>query len=481
MTAPESHAPNRISRRSWLKFAGLGSGAALLPSGVAAAAASGDNSAAQGKVRGVIFMVSDGMSAGMVTMAEQLSQLTRKRPTSWPQLMSDAAASNGLMDTASANSLVTDSAAAASAWGSGQRVNNGAINTNPSGKKLPTIGGILKEKYNALIGLVTTATVTHATPAGFVASVPDRNMENEIALQYLQKVDVILGGGSQFFDAATRPDKKDLEAEFAAEGYEVVHDRKGLMAAAGGDRLLGLFSPGHLPYTIDRDQDPAVAEQVPTLAEMAAVALDRLLPSGRPFLLQIEGARIDQAAHMNDIGGVLWDQLAFDDALALVLERLAGRDDVLLVVTSDHGNSNPGLNSMGAAPGSTTAFARIPKQKISFGKLFADWKSLGGSGDAAALSQRIQDGLGFTPTDDELAALLAVLAGKDVSEWNHQHGNPPGILGQIAGNHNGVGWTGVTHTYDPTIVTAIGPQSARFRGFILNTDVFRHLSEAFSG
>jgi alkaline phosphatase len=70
-----------------------------------------------------------------------------------------------------------------------------------------------------------------------------------------------------------------------------------------------------------------------------------------------------------------------------------------------------------------------------------------------------------------------MLRGHDVIEWNHQLEKPEGLLGQFVGNHTGIGWTGTTHTSDPTLVSAIGPQAARFSGMVRNTDVFRHLTE----
>ncbi len=101
-------------------------------------------------------------------------------------------------------------------------------------------------------------------------------------------------------------------------------------------------------------------------------ALDRFLAQDQPFLLQIEGARIDHAAHLNDIAALLGDQLAFDDTLGAVLDAIAGRDDILVVVTSDHGNANPGLSGMGTAYGqSTDAFKTIMRAKTSHEALFA--------------------------------------------------------------------------------------------------------------
>ncbi len=460
-----------LDRRSLLKSAGLGAVASVL--GVRAAAA-GPKQA--DKVRGVVFMVSDGMSPGVLTLAQAYSKLVRNRGTQWWELNNSKQAARGLMDTASANSMVTDSAAASSSWGGGQRVNNGSINVSPAGREIEPIAAVLKRKSKANIGLVTTATVTHATPAGFASSVKSRGSEADIAPQYLDRADVILGGGSGFFQAKQRPDKRDLRGDFAKAGYACVSNRDELLAA-DKPRLLGTFSLGHLPFSIDRDHSPSLTAAIPTLTEMARAALGRFLADGKPFLLQVEGARIDHAAHLNDIGGLLGDQLAFDDALGAVLAMTASHPDVLVVVTSDHGNSNPGLNGMGNGyADSNKCFARIAGSKGSHEKIFGEWNGTKNK-DAAKIISLVRDNLGFTPSDDEAAALHDILSNRDVLEWNHQLDKPEGILGQIAGNHTGIGWTGTAHTSDPTLVTAFGPQSERFSGMVTNTDVFGHLVE----
>ncbi len=462
---------SNVGRRDWLKAATLG-GAAIL-GGLRASAEPTARPAR--KVRGVVFMVSDGMSPGVLTLAEAYSKLTRRRGTQWWSLLNDRNASRGLMDTASANSMVTDSAAASSSWGGGERVNNGSINVNPAGKALTPIAAVLK-KTGARIGLVSTATITHATPAGFAASVSKRGEEDDIAPQYLNRVDVILGGGSGHFSAVDRADHRDLSAEFAAAGYGII-DRRSALLEARGEKLLGTFTRGHLPFSIDRDQDPVIAAQVPTLTEMARAALSRFLASDQPFLLQIEGARIDHAAHLNDIGALLGDQLAFDDALADVMVQIGHRDDILLVVTSDHGNSNPGLNGMGSGyVESTQRFANVGGLKASHERLFAEWaKTSPRSSDQ--LTALILKHLGFTLKADEAAALMEIFGNHPVVEWNEQLSKPEGLLGQFAGNHTGIGWTGTTHTSDPTLISAIGPQADRFSGMVKNSDVFGHLVE----
>ncbi len=467
----ESRDGCEIDRRNWLKAATL-SGAATFLAGTKASAEPTGTPA--GKVRGVVFMVSDGMSPGVLTLAEAYSHLTRQRGTQWWSLLNNRKAARGFMDTASANSMVTDSAAASSAWGGGQRVNNGAINISPDGKEITPIAAVLKQK-GARIGLVSTATITHATPAGFAASVSNRGNEDAIASQYLDRVDIALGGGSGHFNPKDRSDKRDLAEDFQKAGYGFVKTRDALLAARE-EKLLGTFTRGHLPYSIDRDQNPAMAAAVPTLTEMARAALTRFLAGDKPFLLQIEGARIDHAAHLNDIGALLGDQLAFDDALAAVLALIGQRDDILVVVTSDHGNANPGLNGMGNGyTESTRRFSRITRMKASHERLFGEWAKTKGTADQ--LTALVKQHLDFTLKADQAAALLDIFEKRPVIEWNEQLSKPEGLLGQFAGNHTGIGWTGTSHTSDPTILSALGPQSDRFTGMVKNSDVFGHLME----
>jgi alkaline phosphatase len=470
-----------LGRRDWIKLAALGGAAACTTSAARAETVVTEPIAISTppakKVRGVVFMVSDGMSPGVLLLAEHLSHLVRKRGTAWTKLLKHPSAGIGLMDTGSANSLVTDSSAASSAWGSGQRINNGAVNVAPNGKHLDPIASVLSKK-GVRIGLVSTATITHATPAGFAAVVPSRGDEQSIAPQYLNRVDVVLGGGAPFFDRKSRGDKRDLAGEFASNGYGIARDRAALLECRE-KKLLGLFTNGHLPYEIDRMNDAKLAERVPTLAEMSDAAVARFLESDAPFLLQIEGARIDHAAHLNDIAGLLWDQLAFDQAVEKVLERVGAREDILVVLTSDHGNSNPGLRGMGSSySNSTQSFARIARITASHERLFADWNHK--RGNPGQLAELVATKLGFELKDDQAAVLHDCFEKRPIVEWNEQLSNPEGILGQLSGNHTGIGWTGTTHTADPTLVTAVGPQAHRFAGMVRNTDVFGHLVEMLS-
>ena len=131
--------------------------------------------------------------------------------------------------------------------------------------------------------------------------------------------------GYNFLKAVKERKGEETEKYINEPGSVIVNTRDSLLAARE-EKLLGTFTRGHLPFSIDRDHNPAMAAAVPTLTEMAQAALTRFLAGDKPFLLQIEGARIDHAAHLNDIGALLGDQLAFDDALAAVLALIGRRD-----------------------------------------------------------------------------------------------------------------------------------------------------------
>ncbi|MDP4624856.1 MAG: alkaline phosphatase [Akkermansiaceae bacterium] len=451
----------------------------LLKLGGATAILSGCKSKAQAnsppEVKGVIFMVSDGMSHGVLTMAENFSNIVHGKGTHWWKLIDNNDATHGLMETSSANSMVTDSAAASSAWGGGVKINNTTVNVRPDGTESLPIMRQLKQLGHKT-ALVSTASITHATPAGFAAVTPNRDDEHLIAPQYLGVVDIILGGGMKFFDPRQRVDSRDAILPYQESGYDFLQDRDSLLKSKS-EKLLGLFGKKHMEFEVDRLNDKELKKSIPTLAEMSEVALKRLLPAKEKFLIQIEGGRIDHGAHLNDIAGLLWDQLAFDDAIGKVLEMIQNRDDILLIVTSDHGNANPGLNGTGVKyKDSDEAFKKITRITSSHEKMIQDWRKQK-SKDPVFLTTFIRKKLGITLTPEETQTLLASLTSKPFTEWSNQLSNPQGILGQIVGNHTGIGWTGTSHTSDPTIISAFGSQSDRFHGITPNQEIHRHLLE----
>lgn len=228
--------------------------------------------------KNIIFMVSDGMSTGTLNMADLLLQRKYGRRSHWLNLYDQKLVNRALMDTASASSMVTDSAAASSAWGGGVRVKNGSINVGENGALYQPI----LQKFKAAgksVGCVTTVPVAHATPAGFCVNNNKRGDMDEIAQQYLPlQFDCMMGGGADNFLATGRRDKTDLLNQYQAKGYDIVQDRTALMES-NSDKikpLLGLFHSGGLPYSLDQTQDKSLMTTIPTLAEMTHKAIQHM-------------------------------------------------------------------------------------------------------------------------------------------------------------------------------------------------------------
>ncbi len=424
-----------------------------------------------GKPKNIVFCVSDGMSNGVLMMAEYFSRLHRGKGTRWAAMINDPNATRGVQDVAALNSPVTDSSSSSSAWGSGSRIFNAAVNVLPDGTRLTPILQLAKQSGRRT-GLVTTATVTHATPAGFAAIDPRRDNEEGIGLQYKGVVDYVLGGGQKFFLPTKRKDKRDAVGEFTSAGYQYADTRAALLAASKSKPLLGLFSDSHIPYSIDQ---PRMKTPPPTLAEMTQFTLEALgASSPKGFVLQVEGARIDHAAHGNDIAAQLHDQLAYDDALGVVLDFAARRGDTLVITTSDHGNASPGFNGMGPEyADSAKHFARIAAAKASFEVMAPVW---GPRPNAAAIQDllRTERGLEFNAT--EAGILADSFAGKRGISLNQQQDKADGVLGQLLSNHYGVAYTGMNHTAEYTAICAYGPGAAPFEGFVTNTDIFPRMT-----
>ncbi len=458
----------------------------LLQAGVAVLAGGGllsREASAQGRsrasrVRNIIFMVSDGMSMGVPSMAEPFSQMVRGRGTVWFRLLQDPEAVTGLFETRSLDSLVTDSSAASSAWGSGSRVFNGAVNVLPDGTKLTPIAQLMR-RAGKKVGLVTTTTITHATPAGFAAVHPRRDDEHIIATQYLDLVDVLMGGGRRFFDAQQREDKRDLIAEYQRKGYTFWERREQVRGRERPEKVLGLFYSGHVPYTIDHKNDPKLWEQVPTLAEMTRAALEILSRSRNGFLLQVEGGRVDHAAHANDVAALLWDQLAFDDAIAVAVDFVRRNPDTLLVITSDHGNSNPGLNGMGEEyRDSEKCLQRVAQAKGSYGAVQQLLKDAG-TPTADKVREAVREVTGIEITREEAEAIaITAQDSKRAPVLNRAHANLQGVLGEVLSNYTGVAWIGTQHTSDWTLVTALGAGKELFAGIRPHKQAFAQMLKA---
>ncbi len=459
-----------LSRRRFLQTAaaaGLLTALPLRAERPAAAPATGSR-----RARNLIFMVADGMSAGTFTLADLHARQVHNRRSHWAARVAAGNLHVGLMDTASADSLVTDSAAGSSSWGCGHRVPNGSINITADGTAQTPILAKARSAGKA-IGLVTSTRLTHATPAGFLANVDSRAHEDTIAVQFLERgLDVGLAGGRKHFLPALRTDHRDLAGEFAAAGHTVVLDRAALLdAPVDAERLLGLFADDHLPYRLDHRTEPALDASVPTLAEMTEAALARLSRRPAGFVLQIEGGRVDHAAHTNDAAALLHEMLDFDAAVAAVLAFQEKNPDTLVVITTDHGNSNPGL--VGDA-NANLGLPRLAGFRTSFERMGRD---LNAETSLAQLRTIVTAGTGLPLTEEELAPVHAALREKGTAPYKPDRAAAP-TFAAVLQNHISIGWTGVAHTGDFVLFTALGPGAEAFPPLVRNDAVHNHVLTA---
>lgn len=300
--------------------------------------------------RNMIFMVSDGMGPTSLSLTRSYRQFESGLPIDNILVMDKHLI--GSSRTRSTSSLVTDSAAGATAFSCGMKSYNGAISVLPDHSPCGTVLEAAK-RAGYMTGLVVTTRITDATPACFVSHANRREYEDLIAEHEIgnyplgRTVDLILGGGRCHFlpnttQGSCRADDKDVVAMAKENGFSYVDNKDDLENLDLGPGvqlpLLGLLASLDFPYEIDRAHAPQL---YPSQAEMTKVALKALSAatkdSDKGFFIMIEGSRIDHTGHANDPAAQVHEVLAHDEAFAAVLDFLQHDDtEGVLVSTSDH-------------------------------------------------------------------------------------------------------------------------------------------------
>lgn len=426
------------------------------------------------RAKNIIFLVSDGMSQGTLTMADHFLQRRDGRHSHWIQLYRDNRVVRSLMDTCSANSLVTDSAAAGSSWGGGMRINNGALNVGPSGERPLPILQKFKQAGKA-VGCVTTVPITHATPASFCINNESRKNQPEIAEQYLPlRFDVMMGGGLEHFTADGRKDGKDLFQAYRDAGYAVVLKKDEITAADSTKPLLAVFGENGLAYTVDHLNDEALKTNVPTLAEMTATAIDRMKAHPEGFVMQVEGGKVDWAAHGNDVAGLIYDQIAFDDAVKVAMDFAEKDGETLVIVTTDHGNSNPGLFHYIGIDANAN-FDRLQRFTCS-----NEWvlHNISKSSTASQIRELVESMQTVVLTPEDCKTLVAHYSEMDESQLRDPYSLPFEKLAQMQKKQTSVAFGADHHSSDLVELAAFGPGSELVQQFTVNTDLHNLMLKA---
>ncbi|PMG71842.1 alkaline phosphatase [Shewanella sp. 10N.286.51.B7] len=345
----------------------------------------------RGSAKNVILFVGDGMGISTVTAARILEGQMQGKNGEEHNLSFDTFPFAGLAKTYNVDAQTPDSAGTMTAMMSGVKTDAGILGVDENVERgdCSTVAGTelitaleLAEIAGKSTGVISTARITHATPAATYAKSADRNWEDisdmpeeavtagckDIADQLVNfevnlearingidvdGIDVVMGGGRRHFlpkDAAynsadavssvegDRTDGRDLTAEWQATYTDGVYvmDQAGFDAidAANTTRVMGLFNESHMQYEADRANDVAGE---PSVAEMTAKAIDILDNNDEGFFLTVESGRIDHGHHAGSAYNALTDTLAFSDAIAKAVE-MTDMSDTLIIVTADHGH-----------------------------------------------------------------------------------------------------------------------------------------------
>jgi alkaline phosphatase len=450
-------------------------------------AATGVRPAVPGQAKNVIFFLGDGMGINTLTAARIYAVGEEG------ELAIDTLPESAFVKTFSNDAQVTDSAASMSAYMTGVKQNNGVISMSSdtrsispategnrtvsrcaNGSAVPTLAELAKARGMAA-GVVTTTSVTDATPAATYAHACHRKLEQDIAAALVPGgagynkalgsggLDLVFGGGAQQFTPADaggkRADGRNLLGELQAKGWRVAANTAQLQALApNGQPAIGLFAQNHFKYEAARD--PA---QQPALSEMTAKAIDILANNPNGFFLMVEGGLIDHALHATVAKRALQETVSYNAAIQTALDKMKkldpGLKNTLIVATADHDHTLL-INGYSPRTGKTTPtnagvlglVRSLPDGKVRLDKDGAPFTILGfGAGE-----HRIQGSRKDVKLSDDIAA------GDDY----HQEA--------VVRTRTGAGIHGGADVY----LGAAGANAELFRGTIDNTRVFDLIKSA---
>jgi alkaline phosphatase len=453
--------------------------------------------AKNGKAKYVFLFIGDGMAMPQISSAEVYSNALASKDITVKKLGFSQFPVSGLTTTFDAGSFITDSASAGTAIATGHKTLNGVVCMDPAKKeKYKSIAEFAREK-GMKVGIVTTVSLDHATPAVFYAKSPSRGNYYDIASQMATSGFEYFGGGGFLQPTGKDKDKTDILDLLKAGGYRYVNTKEDFRALKPGTGKVVAVNPvlqdsSSMPYDIDRAADDL------SLADYTKKGIE-LLDGPDGFFMMVEGGKIDWACHANDAAASIRDTLALDRAISEAV-AFAERHprETLIVVTGDHetGGMTIGFagtqystffDKVGTQKSSYVAFnetvlkpykAATPKEKAKIGDLAGAIKDSFGL-DYATLTpvQKDQIDVAFQRT-------MGNQVDRPVQEDQYllYGGYEPLTvkITQLVNQNAGIGWTTYSHTGVPVVTFARGANQEIFAGYYDNTDLFRKLASAMN-
>jgi alkaline phosphatase len=288
----------------------------------------GSSSDNKKNAKNIILLIGDGMGVSHIYAAMTANH---------GYLNIEKCKNTGFIKTYSASDYITDSGAGGTAISIGKKTYNGAIGVNADSLAEETILEIA-EKHGLATGLVATSSITHATPASFIAHQKWRSMYEEIAEDFLKTdIDVFIGGGREHF--IKRSDSVDLVLKLKEKGYTVLFEMDSVIKVESG-KLAGLVADMHLPPY----RDSTKIRRGDMLPDATQTAINILSKNEKGFFLMVEGSQIDWAGHANLTGYIIVEMLDFDRAIGKALDFAEKDGNTLVIITADHETGGMGIN-----------------------------------------------------------------------------------------------------------------------------------------
>jgi len=437
----------------------------------------------------VFLFIGDGMAQTQINAAQML--LSKLDNAEVPKLTMLTFPVQGLTTTHSANAFITDSAAAGTALATGFKTNSGVIGYDPEIKTvLETIAEELHSK-GLKVGIISSVSLDHATPASFYAHQASRSSYYEIGMQMVKSGFDFFGGGAIKYPAGKKGDQENALEVAVANGYKVVNTQEGFEALKKEDGKVIVFNERldgskAMRYDLDRKGEFDLADVTGKAIEM--------LDNEKGFFIMVEGGKIDWACHANDAAAAVKDTIAFDKSIQKAVEFYKENpEDTLIVVTGDH--ETGGLTLGFAGTGYSSDVEKINDQKVSY----EEFNSILSSEIAAGKVKRFSD---LLPLFEEYFALsteekdgMTILSSYDIERlqnafFDYVTGTSRDEKAKLAyGGYNavsvtlthilnekaGLAWTSYSHTGVPVSTFAMGEGQEEFSGYYDNTDIAKKL------
>ena len=445
----------------------------------------GSGSYAAGGAKYVFIFIGDGMGMPQISAAEAYLKETQGVGVGQELLSFSTFPSQALTTTYAEDRFITGSAASATAIACGKKTTIGTIAMNGAHTMdYKTIAEMAKDA-GMKVGIVSSVSIDHATPAAFYAHQPSRNNYYEIGLQMANSgFDYFAGGNPRFGKAPSgSPAVTDVMKNM---GWKVTDTRNEFVNLRPGAGQVFAYDMGFtgdaLEYDIDRESDDI------SLAEFTAKGIE-LLDNSNGFFMMVEGGKIDWACHANDAVSAIWDTIAFDAAVREAIDFYNKHPkETLIVVTGDH--ECGGLTLGYGGTGYETAFTVLDGQSMSY-EAFNEYV-LGPFKNSSSLSSVNIDSLvpmldeyfGLSDLSDyelELItnAFIKSMGGEVEKSSNEETAILYGgydpltvTLTHILNRRAGLAWTSFTHTGVPVPTFALGAGASMFNGYYDNTDIF---------